>query len=123
MDALLLALKNVCEQILPIAGALVLIYLCVLLKKVWKLIEELTKTIKNLDPTIKLANTSIEKVQAPLDTVVRLSHSVDQASEKGAEVLNKAAAFATDNISNLKARAAGGAETLEEETFEIHEEA
>ena len=39
MDELIIALKNVSEQFLPILGAVALIFLCILLKKVWKLID------------------------------------------------------------------------------------
>ena len=102
MDELLLALKNVSEQLLPIVGAAALIFLCILLKKAGALVDSITATVKNLDPTIKNVNNSMEKVQAPLDTVVKLSRTVDQVQDKTSEAIGKAAEFAAENVENLK---------------------
>lgn len=102
MDALLLALQNVSAQLLPILGAVVLIFLCISLKKLSILIVELTEFVKKLDPTVRLIDQSIEKVQAPLDTAVKLSHSVDKIHDKTAETFGKAATFATENIDQIK---------------------
>lgn len=102
MDELLAALGNVSAQLLPILGALALIFLCVLLKKCWGLIESLTKTINGLDPTLRLVDQSIEKVQAPLDTAVKYSHSLDKVHDKTAEAFGKAADFAAENVNEIK---------------------
>ncbi len=101
MDDLLLALSNVSGQVLPIAGALALIFLCVLLNKVWKLIDAITATVKGLSPTLKSVEVSMEKVQAPLDTVVKLSHTVDDVHGK-----------ASASIERISQKAEEGAETL-----------
>jgi len=100
MDELLLALSNVSSQVVPIAGALALIFLCIVLNRLWKLLEAITATVKNLDPTLKLVDQSIEKVQAPLDTVVKLSHTVDDVRDKTAE-----------SIARLSTKTAEGTET------------
>ncbi len=101
MDELLLALSNVSAQVVPIAGALVLIFLCIVLNKVGKLLDEITSTVKKLSPTLKLVDQSIEKVQAPLDTVVKLSHSVDDVTDK-----------TTASIERITKKAEEGAESL-----------
>ena len=90
MDELIIALKNVSEQFLPILGAVALIFLCILLKKVWKLIDQLTVTIASIDPTIKL------------DTVVKLSHTIDDARDKTVDSISRAAAYASENLETLK---------------------
>ena len=102
MDALLLALQNVCQQLLPILGAAALVFLCMLLSKLGKLVDGLTSTVKQLDPTIKLVDQSIEKVQAPLDTVSRYSHTLDKVHDKTAETFGKAVEFASENLDSLK---------------------
>ncbi|MBE6122617.1 MAG: hypothetical protein IJ130_10310 [Solobacterium sp.] len=102
MDELLLALSNVSSQVLPIAGAVALIFLCIVLNRVWKLIEAITVTVKNLDPTLKLVDQSIEKVQAPLDTVVKLSHSLDDVHDKASESIERLSQKASENADNLK---------------------
>lgn len=102
MDALLLDLQNVSSQLLPILGAIALIFLCVLLKKICNVMDSLNQTVKNLDPTIQLVDKSIEKVQAPLDTAVKYSHSLDKVHDKTAAVFGKATDFANDNLGKLQ---------------------
>lgn len=102
MDALLLALQDVSEQLLPILGAVALIFVCIFLKKLWMFFDQLTATVKELDPTIKLADQSLEKVQAPLDTAVKYSHTLDKVHDKTSEVIGKVADFASENVDNLK---------------------
>lgn len=102
MDALLQDLQIVCSELLPIVGTVALIFLCILLKKCWKLIEQLTDTVNGLDPTLKKVDTSMDKIQAPLDTVVRLSHSVDKVQDKTEEALGKVSDFTTESLNNLK---------------------
>ena len=102
MDQLLLDLQNVSSQLLPILGAVVLIFLCIFLKKLWQLIESITATVKGLDPTSQQVYQSIVKVQAPLDPAVKYSHSLDKVHDKTAEAFGKAADFASENIDNLK---------------------
>ncbi len=93
LDAFLVALKDLCVTLLPILGAAALIYLCILLKHLWQLIDTAKETVKNLDPTIAGVNQSLDKIQKPLDTVVRLSRSVDKVQDKTDELLGKAADF------------------------------
>ena len=102
MDDLLIALSKVSGQLVPIAGAVALIFLCVFLKKLWGLIDSITNTVKGLDPTLRLVDKSIEKVQAPLDTVVKLSHTVDKVHDKTADAFGKAADFAAENVEGIK---------------------
>lgn len=103
MDALLLALGNVASQLLPIIGAVALVFLCIVLNKLVKLLESLTKTVDSLDPTLKKVDLSIDKVQAPLDTVVKLSHSFDDVSSKTSSGLEKASSTIIENVDKLKA--------------------
>lgn len=102
MDALLLALKNVSEQLLPILGAVVLFYLCIVFKKLSVLLDSLSKTVDNLSPTIKLVDQSIEKVQAPLNTAVKLSHTIDDVHDKTIDSVAKATTYINENMDDIK---------------------
>ena len=102
MDDLLLALQNVSQQLLPILGAIALILVCLLLRRIVTLVESITATVKGLDPTLRLVDQSIEKVQAPLNTAVKYSHTLDRVHDKTAETFGKAVDFASENIDNLK---------------------
>jgi predicted PurR-regulated permease PerM len=101
MDALLLALQNVCTQLVPIIGAVALIFLCILLKKAWILIDQATDKVKKLDPTIDLANQSMQKIQAPLDTAVKLSGTVDEIHDKAVDSAGKLSAAVTEGMDSL----------------------
>lgn len=102
MDDLLIALSKVSGQLVPIAGAAALIFLCIFLRKLCGLMDALTNTVKGLDPTLRLVDTSIEKLQPPLDTVVKLSHSIDKVADKTADAFGKAADFAAENVEGIK---------------------
>ena len=119
MDDLLLALSNVSGQIVPIAGALALIFLCVLLNKLGKLIDSITETVKNLSPTLKTVELSMEKVQAPLDTVVKLSHTVDDVHDKASASIDRISQKAEEGAETLKTFVQ---EKLSKETEESQEE-
>jgi uncharacterized protein YoxC len=102
LDSLLIALRDVSQALLPILGALALLFLCILLSKLGKMIDSLTDTVKGLDPTLKKVDESIAKVQAPLDTVVKYSHSLDKVHDKTAEAFGKAADLASESIDSLR---------------------
>ncbi|MBR2067511.1 MAG: hypothetical protein IJ875_04535 [Solobacterium sp.] len=102
MDEFIVASGNLANQLLPILGAIALVFLCIMLSKVWKLLDSLTQTVKGLDPTLRLVDKSIEKVQAPLDTVVKYSHSLDNVHDKTADAMSKAADFANENMDSIK---------------------
>ncbi len=104
LDDLLLALKNLSVEILPILGAVSLIFLCIFLKKLSVLIESITKTVEKLSPTIDLVDKSIEKIQPPLDTVVKLSNTIDGVHDKTVESVNKATAYVNENMSEIKSK-------------------
>ncbi|MBQ1467409.1 MAG: hypothetical protein IIZ27_02920 [Solobacterium sp.] len=102
MDALLNALYAVCVQLLPIIGAVVLVFLCIFLRKLWKLIDHASDMVVRLNPTINLVDQSIEKVQAPLDTAVKYSKTLDNVHDKTVESVNRAAETASENVEKLK---------------------
>ncbi len=121
MDALILDLANVSAQIHPILGAVALIFLCILLKKVWGLIDTINESVKNLDPTIKDVEKSMEKLQAPLDTAVKYSHSLDKVHDKTGEMLTKATDFASENMSKLQSTLEEKLKNGEEKVVEVED--
>ncbi len=121
MDALILDLANVSAEILPILGAIALIFLCILLKKVWGLIDTINESVKNLDPTIKDVEKSMEKLQAPLDTAVKYSHSLEKVHDKTGEMLSKATDFASENMSKLQSTLEDKFKDGEEKVVEVED--
>ena len=134
MDALLLDLQKVSEQLLPIIGAVALIFVCILLKRAAEFVEELTKTVKDLKPTIQKVDESMEKIQGPLDTAVKLCKTVDNVHEKTttsmdklsdlfAEYFEKIKAFVMDMFGSFNNDTMQDLDDVEEANFETHEEA
>jgi predicted PurR-regulated permease PerM len=70
MDALLASLSAVSLLLLPILGVAVLIFILILLKKVFDLLKKVDKTIDQVDLTLK-------KIDGPLETVVSISKTID----------------------------------------------
>ena len=102
IDSLFMDLSAVCRQLLPIIGAAALIYLCIVLRRLAKMLEETTVVIKDLNPTVKSVNESLAKVQAPLDTVVKYSHTLDDVHDKTIDSVQKMAESASDGVDRVK---------------------
>ena len=66
------------------------------------MIDTINQSVQKLDPTIKDVEKSMEKLQAPLDTAVKYSHSLDKVHDKTSEVLTKATDFASENMNKFQ---------------------
>jgi len=102
MDAFLIALRNLCNEIMPVLGAAVLICLIILLIKLIKVLGSVDSTLLKTHGTIDLVDQSIEKVQVPLDTVVKVSTSVDKAHDATISAAKDAKEFIAKNAGELK---------------------
>ena len=87
MDALLYDLKIVAEQMIPILVVIVLIILAIALFRLGKLFSSGIDTLTSLKGSIRLVEKSLDKAQAPLDTLVKLSHTVDGAHESAVNLV------------------------------------
>jgi hypothetical protein len=103
LDALLLDLGAVSRQLLPILGAVALVFLCVVLGRLAKMIGELTTIVSGLDPAVKSVNDSLVKVQAPLDTAVKYSHTLDAVHDKTMDSVQKIAVSASESVDKVRA--------------------
>ncbi|MBW9211890.1 MULTISPECIES: hypothetical protein [Terrabacteria group] len=102
MDALLNDLQLVCAKLLPVLGVVVLVFICMVLKRLITLLESINKTVNQLEPTMKLVDESLEKVQAPLDTTVKYSKSLDSIHDKVSSAVSKASKAVSDNLKKKK---------------------
>ena len=102
LDALLLDLGSVSRQLLPILGAAALIYLCVVLRRLGKMLDATTSIIRNLDPAVKTVNESLVKVQVPLDTAVKYSKTLDTMHDKTMDSVQKIAESASESVARVK---------------------
>ena len=102
MDAFILAFRNLCNDLMPILGAICLVCVIILLIKLIKVIETVDGTVLKTHGTIDLVDRSIEKVQAPLDTVAKVSSSVDKAHDATVSAAKDAKEFISKNAEDIK---------------------
>ena len=81
MEALLMDLKIVSEQLIPIVIVIVLVFLAIALFRLGNLLSDGSDTMQSLKGSIKLVEKSLDKAQEPLDTIVKLSKTVDGAHD------------------------------------------
>lgn len=77
MDALLSALQEVSVQLLPFLGVVVLIFLIMILRRIYLLLADVGVTVSKVNTAMDKVNSSLDEVKAPLSTLNRLSHSID----------------------------------------------
>lgn len=121
MDALIVALEALSKQLLPILGSIVLILLILLLLNLIKTLKSLNITLDKTHLTVDLANQSIDKIQDPLNTVVRVSGSIDKAYDTGAKVVAQAKEYVINNADALKEKVSSLRSEKKEELI-IHKE-
>lgn len=102
MDAFILAFRNLCDQIMPILSAIVLVCLIILLIKLIKVLTNVNNTLLKTHTTIDLVDKSIEKVQSPLDTVVKVSGTVDKAHDATISAVKEATDYVSAHAGEIK---------------------
>lgn len=88
--------------IIPLLGAIALVFVIALLYYLIKLVNNATDTLNKTHKTIDLVDSSIEKIQAPLATVERVSKGVDKAHDATVKVVNSAKDFVVKNADLIK---------------------
>ncbi|MBR3006946.1 MAG: hypothetical protein IKH68_09850 [Erysipelotrichaceae bacterium] len=104
MDAFIVAFRNLCNEIMPILGAVCLVCVIVLLIKLIKVLGSVNITLLRTHTTIDLVDQSIEKVQGPLDTVAKISNTVDKAHDATVSAVKEAKEFVVKNAGEIKDR-------------------
>ena len=118
MDSFIVAFRNLCNEIMPILGATCLVCLIILLIKLIKVMSNIDLTLLKTHGTIELVDRSIEKVQAPLDTVVKVSGTVDKAHDATIEAAKEAKDFIVKNAGDIKERVSTYINDLKKEEIE-----
>ncbi len=102
MNEFIEAAQNLSEQLLPILGVAVLICLMIFLIHLTRTVKSLNKTIDKTSTTVDLANQSIEKAQAPLDTVVKISKTVDSVHDAAVNAVKTTKDYVVTNFDEIK---------------------
>ena len=104
MDAFIIAFRDLSRDLIPILGAACLVYVIILLIKLIKVLSSVDLTLVKIPTTIDLVGRSIEKVQAPLDTVAKVSETVDKAHDATLVAVKDAKEFVVKNADDIKER-------------------
>ena len=104
MDAFIIAFRDLCSDLMPILGAVCLVCVIILLIKLIKVMSSVDSTPLKTHTTIELVDRSIEKVQAPLDTVAKVSGTVDKAHDATLVAVKDAKDFVVKNAGEIKDR-------------------
>lgn len=131
LDNLLITLYDVAKLLLPIAGVVVLIALAILIFKIIKVVNAIPVTMGKVNDTIDTAQASIQKLEAPLETIVGISNTVDVINKSATGVVSSIASYTMQNSDAIMGWAKGifkksdNKETketeLKEEDFGIYE--
>ena len=104
MDAFIIAFRDLSRDLIPILGAACLVCVIILLIKLIKVLSSVVLTLVKIPTTIDLVDRSIEKVQAPLDTVAKVSETVDKAHDATLVAVKDAKEFVVKNADDIKER-------------------
>lgn len=121
---LLEKIKEFSQILLPIIGVIALIVVIILVIELIKTVKNANSVLSKSKGTVDLVDESIKKVQVPLDSAVKISHTVDVAHdatikgiEDAKEFISKNAEVIKEKISDLSKK-----ETMVEKTEDIDPE-
>ncbi|HZJ85601.1 MAG TPA: histidine kinase [Erysipelotrichaceae bacterium] len=90
------------SELLPIAGVIVLLALAVLFWEVIKIVKGLNVTVDKVNDIAINIDKSVEKLQAPLNTVESISYTVDSVHFASKRAVKKSVDSITDNYGIIK---------------------
>lgn len=96
------SIKEVSESLLPLLGVIVLIGLIVVIIELVKLLKTTNNTLKKAHGTIDLVDESLKKVQAPLETGVKIAGTVDKAHDATIKAVDDAKEYVSKNAEVIK---------------------
>ncbi|MBQ6494005.1 MAG: hypothetical protein IJI92_09110 [Erysipelotrichaceae bacterium] len=121
MDTFIVAFRDLCNEFMPILGAICLVCVIILLIKLIKVMSSVDSTLLKTHGTIDLVDRSIEKVQAPLDTAAKLSVTVDKAHDATVETVGAVKDFVVRNAGDIKDKVIAFVNEKSETTDELKE--
>lgn len=102
MNELIGALQEVSVQLLPFLGVVVLIFLILILRRVYLLLADVGITVLKVNSVMDKVNSSLEEFKAPLSTISRLSHSIDLVHTATESAVKGAVRVVSENYEWIK---------------------
>lgn len=125
LENLLISLYDISVILLPILGVVVLIVLAVLLIRIIKVVNQVPITISKVNDTIDITQQSIQKLEAPLNTIAGVSNTVDVINKSATGIMGSVASFTmknSDSIVNWAKGFFGKSDEVKEEDIELTKE-
>ena len=104
MDSFISSLYEICNLLLPMIGVVVLVVLIITLVKVGRLLDTVNDTVEKTQGSIKLVEATLDKVQEPVETVVKVTKSIDKAHDASVKAIDDAKVYVNKNIETIKGR-------------------
>lgn len=104
MNEFISAAEKLSQELLPILGVAVLICLMILLISLIKSIKKLNGTLDKGDHTIDLIDQTIEKAQAPLNVVEKVSKTVESVHDGAVEAVKTASKYVKEEFLDIKSK-------------------
>lgn len=95
-------IEDFCSNLLPLLGVLALIALIIVLISLIKTLSKTNKFLSKTSGTVDLVDDSLKKAQVPLDSVVKVSESVDAAHDAVIRGINDTKDFVSKNADKIK---------------------
>ena len=102
MDELLRALQGVSVQLLPFLGVVVLIFLILILRRVYLLLADIGITVVKVNSAMDKVNSSLDEFKMLLSTLSRLSHSIDLVHTATESAIKGAVRVVSENYEWIK---------------------
>lgn len=121
MNNILETLKDVCTNILPLLGVIAVVLVIILLVELIGAVKSANVALKKGSGTIDLVDESIKKVQAPLDTAVKVSNTIDKAHDATIKGIEEAKEYVSKNAGEIKQKITKIVNSKNVETKQIQE--
>lgn len=102
LDQLLNLTSVVAGKLLPICGVIALIFLCIFLRKLIKVMISTNDAVTSMKTTLDSANRQLEALDKPMQTLNELSETVDCVHEASKNAVKSALVTIIDNIGTIK---------------------
>lgn len=102
LDQLLELTSAVASKLLPILGAVLLVFLIIFFRRLIQLLVSAKQAADTADETLKITNRQLNALDKPLNTLNELSETVDNVHEMSKNVVRSTLVAIIENFSSIK---------------------
>ena len=102
MDQFMVSSAYVANLLIPVIVCFLLVFLIIFIYRLTVIVKRLEKTIDKAEHSLDLVDKSMEKLQTPLNTVVKLSETVDKVHDAGVVAFKQSRDYINKNSKVIK---------------------